>query len=578
MTTPFEVVLRCPARGGWRLLQRPVAVLEARDPAEVRDCLRSVAREVERTGCIAAGFVTYEAAAAYGFHTHAPPAGALPLVAFGLFPPAHVTFVRGALPCGPYEAGPWVPSIDRPAYEAGVRTIRRHIEAGDAYQVNFTFRLRARFTGDPRGLFVRMHGAQRGRWSAYVDAGRHAICSASPELFFTARDGGILCEPMKGTAPRGRSSDEDRDRALALRRSHKNRAENVMIVDVMRNDLGRIASTGSVAVQRLFDVARYPTVWQMTSRVRARSDAAFPEIVEALFPPASVTGAPKLRAAEIIHALEDSPRGIYTGAIGVLEPGGRAAFNVAIRTVAVDRAAACAEFGVGSGIVWDSDAADEYTECCLKAEVLEHAPPPVELLETLAWTPQRGFELLERHLARLRRSAAYFGLRCDRGAAVAALEESVHGRDAPRRVRLVLDAQGRFHAASSPLPAALPIVRAALAPAPVDPSDVWLYHKTTRRGLYEDARAARPDCDETLLWNRAGELTEGTIANVVVQIGARKVTPPVRCGLLPGTFRAELLAGGQISEGVIRVEDLRRVREFWTINSVRGWQRAVLVD
>jgi para-aminobenzoate synthetase / 4-amino-4-deoxychorismate lyase len=574
-----ELLFHSLAPPGWRLFRNPDAVLQAVDPAGVRTCLQEVQRAVRSEGYVAAGYVAYEAAAAYGFATHPPAPDGLPLVWFGLFRPDRVTSVNAPAAAGGYTVGPWRPSLAANDYAAAVDAIRRHIEAGDTYQINFTFRLRAAFAGDPLALFVDMCHAQRGAFAARLDLGRHVICSASPERFFTARDGVIVCDPMKGTAARGRWSADDRAAGLELRRSAKNRAENVMIVDVVRNDLGRIAVIGSVRVPSLYGVGRFPNVWQMTSRVTARSAATLPDIFEALFPAASIVGAPKIRSAAIIRALEDSPRGVYTGAIGCVEPDGRATFSVAIRTVTIDRVIGHAEYGVGSGIVWDSSAGDEYDECCLKAQVVDRRPPAVELIETLAWSPGGGFELLGRHLERLRLSAAYFGIPCDRGGVLRVLDASVQDLDRRARVRLLLAPGGACRASAEAIPTDESVrpVRAALARTPVDPAEPWLYHKTTRRETYARARAERPDAEEVILWNPSGEVTEGTVTNVVVEVQDRRVTPPVSAGLLAGTFRDDLLASGAIVERRVTVAELREARRIWVVNSVRGWREAMLI-
>jgi para-aminobenzoate synthetase/4-amino-4-deoxychorismate lyase len=385
---------------------------------------------------------------------------------------------------------------------------------------------------------------------------------------------------MKGTRPRGRWQEEDaalRERLLA---SAKDRAENVMIVDMVRNDLGRIARNGTVRVERLFEVERYPTVWQMTSTVTARTDASLAAIMEALFPCASITGAPKRRTMEIITRLEGGPRGAYTGAIGFIAPGRRAQFNVAIRTLVVDRASGNAEYGTGSGIVWDSAAEEEYRECLVKAEVLARRPQGFRLLETLLWEPGGGFFLLEEHLERLRRSADYFGFRVDPAAVREALEAfAVRFPGGARRVRLTVDREGESRLEAEALAQApRQPLRMGIAPAPVDSSSVFLYHKTTRRKVYEEAREACPGCDDVLLWNERGEATESTIANLVVRLDGELVTPPLASGLLPGVMRGWLLARGVIRERPLRLADLARCRRIYLVNSVRRWRRAELIE
>lgn len=583
---PFEVRVRTGRGREWRTFRDPTSILRATTIGEVAGCLAEVERAVA-DGAYAAGFVTYEAAAAFALPVREPGSAGLPLVCFGLFSPQSVDSERALPRTGTYDTGEWQPSIDQPTYANAVQRIKSLIEAGETYQINFTFRLSAAFAGDALALLRDLDAAQDGPWGAYVDDGRHAICSASPELFFTVRGDRIECRPMKGTAPRGLWAAADRARADQLRSSPKNRAENVMVVDMARNDLGRIARTGSVAVTSLFEVERYPLQWQMTSTVRARGTARLPAMFEALFPSGSVTGAPKHRSMSIIRELEADPRGIYTGAIGYLSPHGRGHFNVAIRTVTIDRERGRAEFGVGSGIVWDSVDEDEYEECRLKASILLKPPrfsyatghrPGFRMLETIGWTPAGGFALLPRHLERLRESAACFRFECDIRQVQALLENAVGDLAGPAKVRVLVSQDGAIVCEGIDLDeASRGPVRVSLAVEPIDKADVFLYHKTTRRDVYERARASRPDRDAVLLWNRDGELTEATEANIVVELDGEKVTPPIECGLLAGTLRAELLHQGTITERRVTVADLQRATELWLINSVRGWVPATLL-
>jgi len=588
----FDVILRTPWAGPWRRFQRPSRVIATRDPARVRTALEDVDREV-RAGSYAAGFVAYEAASAFDLPAREP-ASSLPLVCFGIFSPMDVESL-GRLPgaAGAATLGDWAPSIDHAAYLRAIASIKERIAAGDTYQINFTFRLLARFTGDPLALMRTVYAGQAGPWSAYIDMGTHAVCSASPELFFKLNDGRLECRPMKGTAPRGYWPDQDAARGEALRASEKNRAENVMIVDMVRNDLGRVAKVGSVRATRLFDVERYPLQWQMTSTVVGEAESrSLVRLFEAMFPSGSVTGAPKHSAMGIIRELESTRRGIYTGAIGYVSPHGRAHFNVAIRTITVDREAGLAEFGVGSGVVWDSVDRDEYDECLLKAKMLGAVvpaaslhvpsyvvddPPRFRLLESLLWTPEQGFVLLERHLARLAASALCFGFTCDLAEIRATLETAVDDLRGPAKVRLRLEADGSLLCEAvdiQPVPQPLPV---ALADEPVNRRDVFLYHKTTSRAVYERARAAHPDAGAVILWNEEGEVTEATESNVVIARDGVRVTPPLECGLLPGVLRAELLERGEIVEARITKEELRAAEQVWLINSVRGWMPASLL-
>jgi para-aminobenzoate synthetase/4-amino-4-deoxychorismate lyase len=380
---------------------------------------------------------------------------------------------------------------------------------------------------------------------------------------------------MKGTAARGLTQTEDQAQAEALRTSEKEQAENVMIVDMVRHDLGRVAETGSVTVPHLFEVEKYPTVWQMTSTIEDRTTASLCEIFQALFPPASITGAPKVRTMEIIAQLEPSPRRIYTGAIGFVAPGRRAQFNVAIRTLLLDRRTGQAEYSVGGGITWGSQPEAEWQECRDKARILTTRVPAFSLLETLVWTAEEGYFLLARHLQRLEQSRLYFGFKVDLPAVRLELDR-LAARLAQKRqkVRLLVTREGRItleaEALSAPDPAP---PRVMLASGPADSSDPFLYHKTTNRGLYEAARAACPGCDDVLLFNKRGEVTESTIANLAVEIEGKLCTPPVQCGLLPGTLRADLLERGELFERSITVEEMLRSPRVFLLNSVRGMYR-----
>jgi para-aminobenzoate synthetase/4-amino-4-deoxychorismate lyase len=381
---------------------------------------------------------------------------------------------------------------------------------------------------------------------------------------------------MKGTAARALTPGEDRRRRDDLCESAKQRAENVMIVDMVRNDLARVAEIGSVRVPELHTVERYPNIWQMTSLVACRSTASLDELFAALYPAASVTGAPKFRTMEILRTLERQPRGVYTGAIGHIAPDGNGSFNVAIRTAVIDEHTGEIEFGVGSGIVRDSDAASEYAACLLKGSVMGRRPQRFELLETIRWTPAEGFFLLDRHLERLHDSAEYFSFACDLNAVRKFLKDEAAGWRDPRRVRLLLDRDGSIRAEHSALLPGQQPLRVVLASTPVDPADLWLFHKTTNRAVYEHARDEGRGFDEVILWNPQGQVTEASTANVVVEIDGRRVTPPVECGLLAGTYRAEMLKRSEISEQVVTVDDLRAAPRLWLINSVHGSREAVL--
>ncbi|MDH3704488.1 MAG: aminodeoxychorismate synthase component I [Acidimicrobiia bacterium] len=490
-----------------------------------------------------------------------------PLVAFGVFATAHPTRgpAGGAFRVGPVEASR---TLDH--YRRDLARVRHHIAEGDSYQVNYTMRLRASFEGDPLGLFEALVRAQRADHVAYVDLGDQAVASASPELFLRRQGDIIETRPMKGTRPRHPDPVVDRDLADEVVTSAKDRAENTMIVDMTRNDLGRVAAVGSVEVTALHTVESYPTVHQLTSTVTARSRAPLRELLAACFPAASITGAPKVRTTELIAELEGTPRGVYTGAVGVLAPDGSLELNVAIRTAHVDRLEGTVEYGVGGGIVWDSRPDEEWAEAHDKARVLERARTPFRLLETMAWGPTTGAVLLDRHIDRLVRSAGHFGFDVD-PAEIRRRVDDVTG-DGPLRLRLLMSGDGAIELEQHPMPAATaePWV-VAIDPKPVASTDEFLRHKTTHRRRYDEALARFPDHRDVLLVNERGELTESTTANLVLEHSGRLRTPWAQSGLLPGTFRAELLDSGLIDEAVLTLDDLRSADRCFLINSVRGW-------
>jgi len=552
----------------------PTGAVQARALREVLPALAQV-EDALAAGLYAVGMLAYEAAPAFDAALAVRPGGEFPLLWFGFY-----GAVRGFdwPRVAPPPAVRWWAELAQAEYLDAVSDIRRALGAGDCYQVNFTQRLRAAWRGDPWHWFA--SAARTATHGAYLDLGRYVVASASPELLFARADELIECRPMKGTARRGRTLAEDRRLARALRHSPKERAENLMITDMARNDLGRIAVPGTVRVPRLFEVQRHPGVWQMISRVQARSRVSLSDTLRALFPAASVTGAPKVQAMRQIAARERSPRGIYCGSIGYAAPDGTASFNVAIRTLLLDRDTGQARFGTGSGIVWDSDPQAEARECRLKARALRRPPAPFGLIETLRWTPAEGYFLLQEHLRRLRDSATWAGIQLPAGAAGAALQAAASGfPHTAQRVRLELGADGELRVEAAPLVwPGRRLWTLALAAEPVDAADPLLFHKTTRRDLYDQARARQPAADDVLLWNRRGQLTETTVANIAFLRDGAWHTPPLRCGLLPGTLRAALLRQGRIREGVLRRDQLATTPALAVFNSVRGWLAARLSD
>ncbi|QEX22630.1 aminodeoxychorismate synthase, component I [Hypericibacter adhaerens] len=578
---------RSPEAGS-RLYADPVEILRCDDPADVEAVLARLAGAPSR-GLHAAGFLSYE----LGYVLEpklAPlmPAGrAGPLIWMGLFrEPVLLSRAQTAAFIdreieGPHRLGEIAPSWDRAAYGRAFRQVREYIAAGDVYQINLTFKLGFEVAGDPLSLYRELRAKQHVAYGAVIRTEADWILSLSPELFVRIEDDRAIGKPMKGTAARGRTPEEDEAARAFLRSDEKSRAENLMIVDLIRNDLGRIARIGSVKVAGLFEVETYETVHQMISTVAARLLPGIgpDEVIRRLFPCGSITGAPKVRAMEIIRELEAAPREVYTGAVGWMAPDGDLCLNVAIRTLRID-AQGRAEMGIGSGLVYDSDEAAEYEECLLKARFLTEPHQPFELIETLLWQRGQGWTLMERHLERLERSAGYFGFPCDPETVRAQLEAASLGfSGACCRVRLLLDREGaiRITATVIPAPSAAGVLRYVLSDRVTDSRDPFLYHKTTRRALYdgEHERWARETgCDEVIFLNERGELTEGSRTNLFIERGGRLLTPPLSSGLLDGTLRRELLATGRAQEAVLTLEDLARAEHVFLGNSVRGLQLA----
>lgn len=558
------------------MFTRPTAIHVAWQPDEVVGALRAAESQVQR-GLHAAGFVAYEAAPAFDAALPAKGAPGFPLLWLATYPPPRTVDPLFAAGTSQAPTLHWEPSVSEEDYGRSIQRIKAHIEAGDTYQVNYSLRLRTRFWREPWAYFAQLMRAQQAAYGAYIDIGDWVICSASPELFFRLQGRELTSRPMKGTAARGLWYEDDCHRAAALRCSEKDQAENVMIVDMVRNDMGRIADLGSVRVSGLFEVEQYPTVWQMTSTVRCETGGGLVEIFRALFPPASITGAPKRRTMQIIEAIEDTPRRIYTGSVGFITPERRAQFNVAIRTVLIDRRDNSAEYGVGGGIVWDSDVTTELRECRTKARVLTHQPPEFSLLETMLWTPANGLFLLRRHLARLRDSARYFAFAVDFDLLRRVLDQSTASLPLqPHRVRLTVSHEGVPAVEVQALAPHPRTVQVGLARNAVDSSNPFLYHKTTHREVYARAMSECPSFDDLLLWNADGEVTESCVANIIFERDGEWLTPPVRCGLLPGTYRSLLLEQGNVKEGVLRVEELAGCPRIWLVNSVRGMCKAIL--
>ena len=576
----------------WLEFQNPVASICAREPAEVLPALAELQRRVDDDGLYGAGWVGYSAARGLDSSLPATVSAGEPLLQFALYEkldrldelPEKLPVLSPPAGCVRQSDHVMLDGFDQLAHAGAVRRIKAYLQSGDSYQVNFTEQLSGSWVAGSDELFRRMVAAQAHSYAGYILEDDRAICSVSPELFFALNGNEICCRPMKGTARRGRYRDEDLAVAAALRASEKDQAENLMIVDMIRNDLGRIARTGTVSVDRLFQIEQYPTVWQLTSTISAQTDATIAQIFAALFPCASIVGAPKRRTMEIIEELEHGPRGLYTGAIGWLLPGGEAQFNVAIRTAEVNHRGHL-KYGVGGGIVWDSDPQQEAQECIDKARVVaEPVANGGDLLETLRWSPAEGYWLLEEHLRRLAASAEYFNYPFDPADAREVLRVAATQFAAgqittgARRVRLTLAADGRLSLAHQPLVALASPARVAIYLHPLSGDDVSRFHKSDLRLWLADIPApGDAGVDDWLFTNSVGEVTESTIANLVVKHQGRWLTPPLNSGLLPGTYRQRLLDTGVIHEQAISEEMLRSCADIGLINSVRGWRSAILV-
>ncbi len=549
----------------------PIEIHLAHNINEVIETLSKVQKAVN-SGYYAAGYVSYEAAPAfdpvYKTATHTK----LPLVWFGIYDkPIHGT---PPITNGSYQVSNWVPKTERNTYNESIQMIKDAIARGDTYQTNYTMRLKAMFEGDDLAFFQRLSAAQRADYAAYLNLGRFRILSASPELFFRKEQTKLITRPMKGTIKRGRTIEEDQVQSRILFESIKERAENVMIVDLLRNDLSRIANVGSVDVSSLFTIERYPTVLQMTSTIEAEvdRDISVVDLFTALFPCGSITGAPKVSTMEIIHQLEPDPREVYCGAIGFIEPNGDAVFNVAIRTVIIDTETGDAEYGVGGGITWDSTAEGEYVEALAKAKFLTEDVVEFDLLESIK-LENGQYVLLDYHMNRLVRSVAYFGFEISMDEVLQRLDE--HAKQFPnqmQKVRLLINKSGAIRLNYDEL---LPIKgdpqSITLATSPVSRHNKFLFHKTTNRREYESRRKAADEVFDVLLWNEEGELTEFTNGNLVMEIEGNLYTPPIESGLLAGTFRAQLLEQGKIQERILTLQDYHTCDRMWFINSVRGW-------
>ena len=592
MPAPFILLddARSEGASAARLYRNPHEIVVARRPEEVAPALARIEALADE-GHALAGTIAYEAGLALETRlahlaTRRSGAGG-PLVWFGAFEgweeiaaaavPAWLAGQAGTAPAS--AIGPLEPQLSTGGYLAAFAALREAIHAGDIYQANLTFPLAGSWRGNPLALYAALRPQAAAGYGGIVFDGAHWLLSLSPELFVALQDGAVMAKPMKGTRPR--EADPARDLAVAteLAASIKDRAENLMIVDLMRNDLSRVAAPGSVKVERAFAVESYPTVHQMTTTVRARLQPALGalDLVRAIYPCGSITGAPKIRAMELIDTVERDARGAYCGAIGRIDPPGAdgtsdAAFNVAIRTLRLEPASGRVTMGVGSAIVADSDAMDEWRECVVKGGFVgRSAAAQCDLIETMRFDPADGVPLIEFHLERMKASAAELGFAFDRHGLRNAIQALCFDLDVPARLRVVVARSGAHAIEAAPLPSPFPVpARVALLALPVAANDWRLRHKTSDRGFYEEALmvARAAGAHEAVFLDEAGLVTEGSFTSVFVEQEGKLFTPPAALGLLPGVLRASLLAEGRAVEAELRIGDLER--GFWIGNALRG--------
>jgi para-aminobenzoate synthetase / 4-amino-4-deoxychorismate lyase len=570
------------------LFERPAEIIRADNPDEVGAALTALQGGIAR-GLHAAGFFSYE----LGYLlepklTHLlPQHRKVPFLWFGLYTaPRQLTgaevqswLTEEAI--GNPTLGELAHTWDSASYLKRFDEVQKNIRSGDIYQLNLTFKAKFNLEGSPLALYRDLRLKQRVAYAGIVDTGDATILSASPELFIKQHDRIIETRPMKGTAPRAGTPEGEAEVRIALSKDVKNRAENLMIVDLMRNDLGRIADLGTVTVTDLFTVETFKTLHQMTSGVEAhlKEGIGIVDILKAIFPPGSITGAPKIRAMELIRELETESRGVYCGAIGRFSPDGSSQFNVAIRTAIIDRKGA-GEMGIGSGVVADSDGPKEYAECLLKMKFLTDPVRRFELIETMVYVPGDGIWLRGYHLARLAASAAYFGFTYDAGKVCDAIEAAVASAPDQRlRVRLLLDEDGGVSATATAQPETAPdaVMRYVISDTRVNSADLFLYHKTTRRELYDREWKHYHDtlgADEVIYLNENSELAEGSRMSIFIERDGQLLTPRLEAGLLPGTLRASLIDEGRAVEARLTIEDVNKAKVIYLGNSVRGLVRA----
>ena len=571
------------------LFSNPTKIIACDKLSDVKNALCEIEDYVSK-GYYAAGFISYEAGFSFEESLNELRVDHdFPLLWFGIYKKPKIIDHKEKMTLlrhknSPYSIENLRPNISKKKYVSDIEKIKDFIRRGETYQVNYTFKYRFDFKGSACSLYEELKKKQSVSYSSLIKTDRFSIVSLSPELFFRKHKDRIEVKPMKGTIDRGKDLDGDREHVEELGHSLKNRSENLMIVDLLRNDLGRISKPGKVVTKKLFEVEKYETLFQMVSIVKAilKKRISIYDLLKAIFPSGSVTGAPKINTMKIINFLEREPRRVYTGSIGFFAPDGDGVFNVVIRTILIDNKRGSGEMGIGSGIVYDSDPYKEFDECELKADFIRKKKNYFKFIETILWRPKKGYFLLNKHLNRLLSSAEYFNVCYDKKAILKELKdlEKRLDRDYDHRVRLLFDEKGRMQASFTKINGHREAARVRFSEKKVRNNNIFLYHKTTSRDLYDEEHEKwrGKGYFDIIFTNKKDEVTEGAISNILIRKGRFYYTPPVDCGLLNGVFRRHLIETKKIpvKEKVLRREDILSADEVFMMNSVRGMVKVVL--
>lgn len=559
----------------WYLFKDPVEIVTGNNISKIKSQLEYIESKTKE-GFYAAGFLSYEASKAFENRFCVKQNNTSPDIWFGLYKERKVVKHTDLFNGKKYPVKlKWKLPLSKEEYSNGINYTKDRIKNGDIYQLNYTFVMNSDFNLKDLSsfdIFESCFAELDSSYLAFINTKDFSVLSGSPELFFLFKDNQLVSKPMKGTASRGRFNLEDDLNIKDLYHSEKNRAENVMIVDMIRNDMGKIAKTSSIEVTKLFEIEKYSKVLQMTSTIKSYTDKSVLDIFQAMFPCASITGAPKIRAMECINCAEKSARGIYTGSIGFITPAQDALFNVAIRTLYINKNTKKAYFGTGGGIVWDSQTQSEYLECMDKALIISDPDPDFCLLETMLYTPDKGFYLKNLHIKRILRSAKYFNFDLNEDE----LNKVLNGfkKSCCSRVRLTLDKRGKItleHTQIADRGFNKTKWRVCIHKGNVNSKDRFLYHKTTNRQVYTDALNANPGFDDVILKNEKNEITESCFGNIIIKKKNEYLTPYYNSGLLNGTMREFLLQRKKVKEAVISESDLYEADKIFIINSVRGF-------